>query len=178
MSNLDRRSFTALTGLAGLAALVSPSRTLATHATQAVASPAVGARGRALRFAHFTDLHITPDRDSEPGMKLAFETAQADGIEMILTGGDLIMDSFATKREQVDREWALLHKLFREHCRVPVEHCLGNHDIFGYCLSKAGLKGDESDFGYARAFRTHARRTLAQFRPQRMALRRALVGGT
>jgi len=155
MSNLDRRSFTTLTGLAGLAALVSPSRALASSNAQAAAvpagSPTAGARNRVLRFAHFTDLHITPDRPSEPGMKQAFETAQADGIEMILTGGDLIMDSFATKREQVDREWALLHKLFREHCRVPVEHCLGNHDIFGYCLSKAGLKGDESDFGYARA---------------------------
>jgi 3',5'-cyclic AMP phosphodiesterase CpdA len=69
---------------------------------------------------------------------------------MILTGGDLIMDAFAAKRAQVDREWALLHKIFAAHCKVPVEHCLGNHDIFGYCLSKAELNGDEVDFGYAR----------------------------
>lgn len=103
-----------------------------------------------MRFAHFTDLHVTPERDSEAGMKAAFATAQAEGIEMILTGGDLVMDAFATTREQVDREWALLHRIFAEHCRVPVEHCLGNHDVFGYCRSKAGLKGDEPDFGYAR----------------------------
>lgn len=83
-------------------------------------------------------------------MKIAFENAHADGIEMILTGGDLIMDSFATKRAQVDREWALFHKIFDAHCKVPVEHCLGNHDIFGFCLSKAELKGNEADFGYAR----------------------------
>ena len=69
---------------------------------------------------------------------------------MILTGGDLVMDSYATTRAQVDREWALLHKLFAEHCTVPVEHCLGNHDIFGFCRSKADLTGDEADFGYAR----------------------------
>ncbi len=145
MQNLDRRSFTALSGLAALGAAVGlPLRT-----ARAAESP----RGatRALRFAHFTDLHITPDRDSEPGMKKAFETAQADGIEMILTGGDLIMDSFATKRAQVDREWALLHQLFAEHCKVSVEHCLGNHDILGWCRSKAEMKGDEPDFGYARA---------------------------
>jgi 3',5'-cyclic AMP phosphodiesterase CpdA len=145
MQNLDRRSFTALSGLAALGAAVGlPLRT-----ARAAESP----RGasRALRFAHFTDLHITPDRDSEPGMKKAFETAQADGIEMILTGGDLIMDSFATKRAQVDREWALLHRLFAEHCKVPVEHCLGNHDILGWCRSKADMKGDEPDYGYARA---------------------------
>ena len=139
----SRRSFAALTGLAALGGALGVSPRLAEAGAAKLAK-------RALRFAHFTDLHITPDRDSEPGMKKAFETAHAEGIEMILTGGDLIMDSFATKRAQVDREWALLHRLFAEHCKVPVEHCLGNHDIFGYCLSKAALKGDEPDFGYAR----------------------------
>ena len=146
MQNLDRRSFTALSGLAALgAAMGVPVR--GAHAAEA----APRSVNRALRFAHFTDTHITPDRDSAPGMKKAFEAAQSDGVEMILTGGDLIMDSFATKRAQVDREWALFHKLFAEHCTVPVEHCLGNHDILGWCRSKAELTGDEPDFGYARA---------------------------
>ena len=145
MQNLDRRSFTALSGLAALGAVVG----LPQQTARAAGAPRTAAR--ALRFAHFTDTHITPDRPSEPGMKEAFDTAQADGIEMILTGGDLIMDSFETKREQVDREWALLHRLFAEHCKVPVEHCLGNHDILGWCRSKAEMKGDEPDFGYARA---------------------------
>jgi len=152
MQNLDRRSFTALSGLAALGGMLG----LPGRATQAAPGTAPGTApkptgARALRFAHFTDLHITPDRDSEPGMKKAFETAQSDGIEMILTGGDLIMDSFAAKRAQVDREWALLHELFAKHCKVPVEHCLGNHDIFGWCRSKADMKGDEPDYGYARA---------------------------
>jgi 3',5'-cyclic AMP phosphodiesterase CpdA len=145
MQNLDRRSFTALSGLAALGAVVG----LPQQTARAAGAPRTAAR--ALRFAHFTDTHITPDRPSEPGMKKAFEAAQADGIEMILTGGDLIMDSFATKRAQVDREWALLHKLFAEHCKVPVEHCLGNHDILGWCRSKADMSGDEPGFGYARA---------------------------
>ena len=142
MQQIDRRSFTALTGLAAVGAAfgIAPR---AAHAR--AAAPA-----RALRFAHFTDLHITPDRDSESGMIKAFESAQAEKIEMILTGGDLIMDSYATRRAQVDREWALLHRLFAGHCKVPVEHCLGNHDVFGFCRSKAELKGDEPDFGYAR----------------------------
>lgn len=146
-TNLDRRSFTALTGLAALGGAVG----LPTRAAAQTAQAAPARASRSLRFAHFTDLHITPDRDSEPGMKLAFEAAQADGIEMILTGGDLIMDGYATKRAQVDREWALLHRLFAEHCKVPVEHCLGNHDIFGFCRSKAGLDGSEPDYGYARS---------------------------
>jgi len=142
MQQIDRRSFTALTGLAAVGAAfgIAPR---AAHAR--AAAPA-----RALRFAHFTDLHITPDRDSEPGMIKAFESAHAEKIEMILTGGDLIMDSYATRRAQVDREWTLLHKLFAEHCKVPVEHCLGNHDVFGWCRTKADAKGDEPDFGYAR----------------------------
>ena len=146
MQNLDRRSFTALSGLAALGAAVGVPL-----GSAQTAEAAPRRTTRALRFAHFTDTHITPDRDSAAGMKKAFETAQADGIEMILTGGDLIMDSFETKRAQVDREWALLHKLFADHCTVPVEHCLGNHDILGWCRSKAELTGDEPDFGYARA---------------------------
>jgi len=146
MNQIDRRSFAALSGLAALGgAFGLPSR------AAAVDDSSTPRPARALRFAHFTDLHITPDRQSEPGMKAAFAAAAADRVEMILTGGDLIMDSYANKRAQVDREWALLHKLFADHCAVPVEHCLGNHDIFGFCRSKAELKGDEPDFGYARA---------------------------
>ena len=137
-----RRSFAALTGLAAIGGALGIAPRVAR------ATPA--ATARALRFAHFTDLHITPDRDSEPGMIKAFEAAHADGIEMILTGGDLVMDSYATKRPQVDREWALFHKLFAEHCKVPVEHCLGNHDVFGICREKSLEKGTEPDFGYAR----------------------------
>ncbi len=148
MSNLNRRSFATLAGLAGISALLGRENAQAAPIAQQATTPST--QSRALRFAHFTDLHITPDRQSEPGMKVAFDTAQAEGIEMILTGGDLIMDAFAAKRAQVDREWALLHKIFAAHCKVPVEHCLGNHDIFGYCLSKAELNGDEVDFGYAR----------------------------
>ena len=148
MSNLNRRSFATLAGLAGISALLGRENAQAALIAQQATTPST--QSRALRFAHFTDLHITPDRQSEPGMKVAFDTAQAEGIEMILTGGDLIMDAFAAKRAQVDREWALLHKIFAAHCKVPVEHCLGNHDIFGYCLSKAELNGDEVDFGYAR----------------------------
>ena len=143
MQEIDRRSFTALTGLAAVGAAfgIAPR---AAHAR--AAAPA-----RALRFAHFTDLHITPDRDSESGMIKAFESAHAEKIEMILTGGDLIMDSYATKRAQVDREWTLLHKLFAEHCKVPVEHCLGNHDVFGWCRTKAEAKGDGEAIGHLHA---------------------------
>ena len=148
MHDINRRSFNIIAGLAGISTLLGRENTHAASTAQQAATPA--GPSRALRFAHFTDLHITPNLQSEAGMKIAFENAQADGIEMILTGGDLIMDSFATKRAQVDREWALFHKIFDAHCKVPVEHCLGNHDIFGYCLSKAELKGNEADFGYAR----------------------------
>ncbi|MEY3027515.1 MAG: hypothetical protein RL136_2050 [Planctomycetota bacterium] len=143
---IPRRSFTTIAGLAALAGSVG----IPTRLGRAEPAAARSGSARALRFAHFTDLHITPDRASEQGMRLAFETAQAAGIEMILTGGDLIMDSYATKRASVDAQWALFHRIFDEHCKVPVEHCLGNHDIFGFCRSRAELTGDEGDYGYAR----------------------------
>ena len=145
----SRRSFAASTAFAAFGGALGLG--LGSRSAQAAGLPPQSAApARALRFAHFTDLHITPDRPSEPGMKMAFAAAQADGVEMILTGGDLIMDSYATRRAQVDREWALFHQLFREHCKVPVEHCLGNHDIMGFCRSKSELSGEEPDFGYRR----------------------------
>jgi 3',5'-cyclic AMP phosphodiesterase CpdA len=145
----SRRSFTAATAVAAMGGIFGLGAREARAAGQAAAA-ATATPARALRFAHFTDLHITPDRPSEAGMQQAFKVAHADGIEMILTGGDLIMDSYASKRAQVDREWELFHRLFREHCKVPVEHCLGNHDIMGFCRSKAEMSGDEADFGYKR----------------------------
>lgn len=149
-NELTRRSFTTLTGLAALGGVTG----LASHLAKAASpqsSPDLATAPRALRLAHFTDLHITPKHRAEEGMKCAFETAHADGIEMILTGGDLVMDSFATSREQVALQWALFHKVFAEHCKVSVEHCLGNHDVFGWCKSKSNTTGTEDDHGYARA---------------------------
>ncbi len=86
-------------------------------------------------------------------MRHAFKSANDEGVQFILTGGDLVMDSFATPREEVNREWELFHKIFAQHCAVPVEHCLGNHDVFGWCKSKSKQTGTENDYGYARALR-------------------------
>ncbi len=157
----SRRSFTAITGLAALGAAVGATfgSTLGlgvrtAQADDSTTSPPptpAAAPTRALRFAHCTDIHMTPNTNAFEGTARALNTVHATGAQMILTGGDLVMDSFATPRAMVDSEWVLFHKVFAEHCTIPVEHCLGNHDILGWCKSKAQATGSESDFGYARA---------------------------
>ncbi len=96
---------------------------------------------------------MTPHSNAYEGTARALASVQATGAQMIITGGDLVMDAFATARAMVEQQWTLFHKVFAEHCTVPVEHCLGKHDILGWCKSKAHATGEESDFGYARPLR-------------------------
>jgi Icc protein len=55
---------------------------------------AVGPK-RVLRFAHPTDIHVQPELHGDRGMAAAFKHmfALKDPPEMILTGGDLPMDT-------------------------------------------------------------------------------------
>lgn len=151
MPTLDRRSFTAISGIAAFGGAFGVAIGIKPPTASAAKPQAAVANNRALLFAHFTDIHMTTEHNAAQGTARALATAQGEGISMILTGGDLVMDSFATKRATVDAEWALFHKTFDEHCKVPVEHCLGNHDVFGWCKAKSGLDGSEPDYGYARA---------------------------
>ena len=151
MTTLDRRSFTAISGIAAFGGAFGVAIGIKPPTASAAEPQAAVANNRALLFAHFTDIHMTTEHNAAQGTARALATAQGEGISMILTGGDLVMDSFATKRATVDAEWALFHKTFDEHCKVPVEHCLGNHDVFGWCKAKSGLDGSEPDYGYARA---------------------------
>jgi 3',5'-cyclic AMP phosphodiesterase CpdA len=105
----------------------------------------------ALRFAHLTDLHCCADRRAPEGIAATFrhlrELDASRPVELVVTGGDLIMDSFETSREEALAQWNLLDGLLREHCRPPLEHCLGNHDLWGWCRAKCASDGSEPDLG-------------------------------
>lgn len=134
---MNRRDFLHHTGTlgAGLA--------LASVPTSLRASPAESAakaRKRVLRVAHLTDLHVTPDRDgmedSGAGMAAAIRHAQAqpDRPELILFGGDLVMDSLNTAKERVHAQWDLWDRVFAAEIKLPYKLCLGNHDVWGWAI--------------------------------------------
>lgn len=85
-----------------------------------------------LRFAHLTDLHITPGKVPEETVTRAIQHAQEQGAELIINGGDSIFDALSQERDSVNRQWRTFHEVFQQSCSVQVLHVVGNHDIWGW----------------------------------------------
>jgi 3',5'-cyclic AMP phosphodiesterase CpdA len=119
-------------------------------AARAENPPAVGVeRKRVLRVAHLTDLHIMPERRAAEGVAACLKhvMAQPQRPDLLVTGGDLIMDAFDADLERTKLQWSLLTGAFKAGCGVPFEHVFGNHDIWGWNKTKSGTKGDEPLYG-------------------------------
>lgn len=111
--------------------------------------PVSSARTRAIRLAHLTDTHIQPELRATEGVTacLRHMRAQDDPPELVVTGGDLIMDAFEQPADRTRALWDLWVRTLRDECPVPVEHCLGNHDIWGWNRRRSGTSGDEARWG-------------------------------
>lgn len=128
--------------------IVGASALSATVATNALAA-VLPARKRVMRIAHLTDIHIQPERQAGKGLLACLEHVQSrkDRVDVVFTGGDLIMDALGAEKDRVDTQWKLFHQVMRE-CELPVEHCIGNHDVWGW--SDRAKFGTESGFGKIR----------------------------
>lgn len=157
MSNFSRRDFlgagiAAGAGLAGLSSLAGcatskPAPGSAVPAAAASAAPA--GRKRVLRVAHLTDIHVQPELAAGEGLAqcLAHVNAQQDKPDLILTGGDLIMDGYGADEARTKLQWELFTKTFRDHNALLVEHTLGNHDIWGWHKKDSKCTGSEPKWG-------------------------------
>ncbi len=158
MSNeMNRREMLKAGALAGAIGLtLGPSglvrRAIAGGTGGAGAPPEVSAskaRKRLIRVAHLTDMHIQPERKAFDGVGMCLRHMQSlpDKPELVLTGGDLIMDAFDRDATRTRLQWELFSKTLKDHCSLPVEHCLGNHDIWGWNKKKSGTTGEEGQWG-------------------------------
>jgi len=151
MDQLSRRSLMKFGAAAlGLGALgVSPA-----HAD--TPSPAAGARKRSLRLAHMTDIHVQPERGAGEGLAqcLKHVNAQADKPELIVTGGDLIMDSFDADDARTKLQWEIFTKAFKDNNGLRVEHTVGNHDTWGWNKKRSKTTGNEPLWGKKRVVET------------------------
>jgi 3',5'-cyclic AMP phosphodiesterase CpdA len=109
-----------------------------------------GGRRRSLRIAHLTDIHLQPEREAVRGLAACFEHVQSlaepanqDPVDLIITGGDTIMDALEADRDRTKLQWDLWKKTKADHCGLDVKSVIGNHDVWGWTKSKAGTKGDE-----------------------------------
>ncbi|MBL0927963.1 MAG: metallophosphoesterase [Phycisphaerales bacterium] len=125
----------------GAAALAAPA---------ALAQPAPSpSRKRVARVAHLTDIHIQPERGAAEGFAqcLRHVHALADKPGLIVFGGDYIMDAFEADEARTKAQWDLFTAALKQHCTIPVAHCLGNHDIWGWNKAKSKTTGKEPRWG-------------------------------
>lgn len=143
----SRRDLFKLAAVAGAAGLL-PGIALGSPAAQ---PPLARERKRVLRLAHLTDIHVQPELRAGEGMSacLRHVEGQKEKPDLILTGGDMVMDAFEADEARTRLQWDLFHKVLKENTSIPVEHCIGNHDIWGWNKAKSKTAGNEARWGKA-----------------------------
>lgn len=111
--------------------------------------------GRVLRLIHMTDAHVQPERRAAEGFAAALRHAAqlTDEPDLLLLGGDIVMDSFAQDEARTALQWKLVHEALARHWKKPVRACIGNHDIWGWDKPASKTTGDEPHWGKARALK-------------------------
>lgn len=90
------------------------------------------ARPKPFRLAHLTDIHIHPEAGPEKGLIAALGHVQTQGVDMVVNGGDAILDALNKPLDFVNAQWSVFERLMKEHCSSPLLHVVGNHDVWGW----------------------------------------------
>jgi len=153
-ASLSRRGLLAL-GAAAAASLAVARNTFsaqpAAEAPGAIAPPPPAPPSRqperVLRLAHLTDFHIQPQLRGDQGVTACLAHMMQHKPELILTGGDHVMDVFARDAGRATELSTLYHKTMKDNTGLRAEACIGNHDIWGWHKSKSKTTGEESNWG-------------------------------
>jgi 3',5'-cyclic AMP phosphodiesterase CpdA len=102
-------------------------------------------RRRVLRIAHLTDVHVQPEQSAPEGMARALQHAQSlsDKPDIIFNGGDSIMDALKTDKARAKTQWQIWQSVLKNECSLPVVHCIGNHDVWGWKMKEKLIKHDQ-----------------------------------
>ena len=105
-------------------------------------------RGKPFRIAHLTDMHVQPERRAGEGYTAALESLDklSPRPDLIVTGGDHVMDTFEQTLERTKTQWDVYHRAMNA-TKIPVKSVLGNHDILGWGAQDMGPNTP----GYGRA---------------------------
>lgn len=141
-------------------ALVAGAAGVALPAVLAQGGTAGADRKRVLRFAHLTDAHVQPERGGGEGLAAALRHAQsqADGPQMIVFGGDNVMN--VDGKEGAARaavQLSLFKSVVSGECSLPARYVIGNHDVLlmdavdgkKWAMDAFGLSGRYSSFDQA-----------------------------
>jgi 3',5'-cyclic AMP phosphodiesterase CpdA len=144
---ISRRQLLSFAGTAGLGISLGSFPVVGADAVRAAESGPN--RKRTLRVAHLTDVHVKPELGAVEGLTAALRHVQAldDAPQLLLTGGDAIMDALAVDAARTELQWDLWKRVLKNECPMPVEHCIGNHDVWGWDKKKSKTTGREDQWG-------------------------------
>lgn len=110
-------------------------------------------RHRVLRLAHMTDVHVEPERRADEGLIACLHHVQnlPDPPQLILNGGDAVFDTWEADDSRTQQLWNLWRSTLKNECSLPLEHGIGNHDIWGIDKRLSHATGKEPNFGKQRA---------------------------
>lgn len=134
---LVRVSVVATAGIAGASALAAADNTPKQD------------RRRVLRIAHLTDIHAQPERQAGAGLAACLHhvQSQSDRPDVIFTGGDSVMDSLGANEARVRMQWDVFCRVLKTDNSLPIEHCIGNHDVWGLNRKDSHTTGAEPKYG-------------------------------
>ena len=101
-------------------------------------------RKKPIRFAHLTDIHVKSGIIPESGMARALQHVQRQHkkIDFIINGGDAIMDALEADKQKTKIQFDLFKQILQKENSLPVYHCIGNHDIWGWFLKENKPEND------------------------------------
>ncbi|MFC2085485.1 metallophosphoesterase family protein [Bacteroidota bacterium] len=99
------------------------------------------------RIVFMTDIHVQPERKAEEGFRTAIAKVNELKPDIVITGGDLIMDALGQDYERSTMLYELYNEVSKEF-NMPVYNTLGNHEVFGL-YEDSGVSPDHPEYGKA-----------------------------
>ncbi|MBK1876776.1 metallophosphoesterase family protein [Pelagicoccus mobilis] len=91
---------------------------------------------RSLRIAHMTDIHVMSGKNAPEKMAMALQHVQSlsDKPDLILNGGDSIMDALKKSKAETRAQWREWRAVLKNELELPFRSAIGNHDVWGWAL--------------------------------------------
>ena len=107
-------------------------------------SPAENKKNHAFRAVFMSDIHVKPEGVSQAGMRKALKHINnlKQKPAFILNGGDSIMDALAADKAKTQAQWDAWSNILQAENRLPIYHCIGNHDVWGWQVKDENIKSD------------------------------------
>ncbi len=121
---LDRRRFLSLSAAAAATSALSAF-------PQSPTQPTPATRPGSLRLIFFTDTHTQPELRANEGTALALAKVKSLKPDLCIQGGDHCFDLAAVPRDRSLMLLDLYKKTEQTLDGIPIQHVIGNHDVFG-----------------------------------------------